>query len=114
MSRAAVYVLRQPPKRAARFGNGLRTDLPFRHWSLTPPKRGLYVRDWRGTDVLPESERCLSMDLWEPLPPGDEMGPGLWYVWPGWNDASVAALPWRKPMPAEVRRFLADNPEARP
>ena len=86
---------------------------PLKHWSTTPKKRGLYVRDWRGTDVIPESDRRLCIDLWEPLPPGDEMGKGLWYVWPDWNDASRDKLPWREATRAEKATFLRENPRAR-
>jgi hypothetical protein len=71
------------------------SSLPFRHPSVLPPRRGLYVRDWRGTDVLPASDRALSIDLWEPS--DDPMlAPGCWYVSPGWNDASEQRLPWRE------------------
>lgn len=87
--------------------------LPFKHPSVTPAKRGLYVRDWRGTKIQPASDRQLCIDLWEPLPPGDPMGPGIWYVWPGWNDASETRLPWRAATRSEKARFYAKNPEAR-
>ncbi len=90
----------------------LNPKLRLKHWSVRPRKRGLYVRDWRGTDVLPETDRRLSIDLWMPLPPGDAMGPGMWYVWPDWNDASRAELPWRKATRAEKAAFLRENPGA--
>lgn len=89
--------------------------LPFRHPSTTPPKRGLYVRDWRGTKIQPAFERVLAIDLWEPVnDPRNILHPGVWYVWPGWNDASEQRLPWRKPTRTERAKFLARNPEARP
>lgn len=81
----------------------LREDLPFKHPSLFPPARGLYVRDWRGAPIYPESERVLSVDLWEPLPEGDAYGPGFWYVMPGINDASFMHLPWRALTDSERR-----------
>jgi hypothetical protein len=86
---------------------------PLKHWSTTPKKRGLYVRDWRGTKVQPESDRRLTIDLWHPLPLGDEYWPGFWYVWPGWNDASYERLPWRAATRAEKATFLRENPGAR-
>lgn len=86
---------------------------PFKHPSTTPAKRGLYVRDWRGTDVEPESERRLAIDLWEPVPDHrDILFPGVWYVYPGPNDATEQHLPWRKPTRAELAEFLRDNPGA--
>lgn len=85
---------------------------PLKHWSVLPRKRGLYVRDWRGTNVLPEGDRALSIDLWIPVPHGDELAPGIWYVWPGWNDATHQSLPWRAATRAEKTTFLRDNPEA--
>lgn len=91
----------------------LSTKLPLKHPSLTPKKRGLYVRDWRGTDILPASDRVLSVDLWEPIKPPDPMAPGLWFVWPGWNDASRERLPWREATRAEKAEFLRENPLAR-
>lgn len=61
-----------------------------------PKRRGLYERDWRETDILPEEDRCIHMDLWEPVRnPRDILYPGVWYVSPGWNDASRQNLPWR-------------------
>lgn len=86
-----------------------RKPRPFKHPSTTPNKRGLYVRDWRGTTVLPEHDRTLSVDLWEPLPVGDVLAPGVWYVWPGWNDASYQQLPWREATEAEKERFLLES-----
>jgi hypothetical protein len=89
--------------------------LPFKHPSISPEKRGLYVRDWRGTRVVPVNERRLSIDLWEPAPkPDDILHPGVWYVWPGWNDATEQRLPWRPVTKAERAAFLRENPNARP
>ena len=91
----------------------MNTKRPFKHPSTTPAKRGLCVRDWRGTDVEPASERCLAIDLWEPIKdPRDILFPGVWYVWPGWNDASEQRLPWRPATRHERMHFLARNPEA--
>ena len=74
----------------------LDAGLPLRHPSVLPPQRDLYVRDWRGTNILPESERTLCVDAWEPVPRrGDILYPGVWYVLPEINDASVQRLPWR-------------------
>ena len=89
------------------------TKRPFKHPSTLPKRRGLYVRDWRGTKVLPVQERRLTVDLWEPVPAGDSLWPGVWYVWPGWNDASEERLPWRDATRAEKRTFLSDNPGAK-
>lgn len=61
-----------------------------------PLRRGLYERDWRHTNILPEEERAISLDHWEPVPnPADSLYPGIWYVQPGWNDATIQQLPWR-------------------
>ena len=87
---------------------------PFKHPSITPAKRGLYVRDWRGTKILPESDRRLSIDLWEPVPVGDILSPGVWYVWPEWNDASEQRLPWRPVTKGERAAFLREHPGAKP
>jgi hypothetical protein len=85
--------------------------LPFRHPSLIPPGRGLYVRDWRGTDIEPESDRALHIDLWEPVPDRRSiLYPGVWYVAPSWNDATCKLLPWRYPTPAELAAFQAEHP----
>jgi hypothetical protein len=88
-------------------------SMPFKHPSIVPKERGLYVRDWRGSGVLPRQDRALWIDLWEPVDLGDELYPGLWYVFPGVNDASEQALPWRTPTAAELFVFLERNPEAR-
>jgi hypothetical protein len=85
------------------------TKRPFKHPRTLPKRRGLYVRDWRGTDVLPEHDRRLTMDLWMPVPAGDSLWPGVWYVWPGWNEASEGRLPWREATRAEKATFLNDN-----
>ena len=92
----------------------MKRDRPFKHPSTTPAKRGLYVRDWRGTKILPERDRRLSIDLWEPVPVGDILFPGVWYVWPGWNDASEQRLPWRPVTRAERAAFLREHPGAKP
>lgn len=81
---------------------------PFKHPSTTPPERGLYARDWRGTDVLPVSERRVCIDLWEPSD-DPELAPGCWYVTPGWNDATEQRLPWRAPSRAELLLFAMAN-----
>ena len=92
----------------------LNTKRPFKHPNVLPPKRGLYVRDWRGTDILPEHERALTIDLWEPAPdPGDILYPGVWYVYPGPNDASRPRLPWREPTITERMAWFKRYPEAR-
>jgi hypothetical protein len=88
---------------------------PFKHPSTTPAKRGLYVRDWRGTSILPESDCRLSIDLWEPVrDPKDILYPGVWYVWPNWNDANEQRLPWRAVTKAERAAFLREHPNALP
>ena len=70
---------------------------PFKHPSVVPQHRGIYLRDWRGTRVLPETERRLSVDLWEPVEDrADSLYPGVWYFTPGWNDATDQRLPWRE------------------
>ncbi len=97
--------------------NSITLNRPLKHWNITPKKRGLYVRDWRGTKILPKCERRLTLDLWEPLPPGDEFGPGFWYVWSdmlsGWNDASHDCLPWREATRAEKEAFFRNKPVAK-
>lgn len=61
-----------------------------------PIRRGLYERDWTNTDILPVEDRRIHLDLWEPvLNKLDILYPGVWYVSPGWNDASWQNLPWR-------------------
>jgi hypothetical protein len=61
-----------------------------------PTRRGLYERDWRGTDILPEEDRRIMLDMWEPVRnPRDILYPGVWYVLPEYNDASRQHLPWR-------------------
>lgn len=87
--------------------------IPLKHPSIIPKERGLYVRDWRGTSITPESERILSLDWWEPVPGDPLIGPGLWFVWPGWNDASVDRLPWREATEIERDVFFKQNPGAR-
>lgn len=90
----------------------LSVSRPFKHPQVLPTRSGLYVRDWRGTDIQPASERRLSVDLWLSLPARDPNGPGWWYVWPGWNDASRERLPWRAPTRSEKAEFLRENPGA--
>lgn len=64
--------------------------------STHPLRRGLYERDWTNTDILPEEDRCVSMDFWEPVTNRrDILYPGVWYVLPEYNDASRQHLPWR-------------------
>ena len=92
----------------------LNPALRFRHPSVTPPRKGLYVRDWRGTKVLPEWDRTLCVDLW--IPERDQRSilfPGVWYVYPGVNDASVQKLPWRELTLNERLWFYNEQPEAR-
>jgi len=61
-----------------------------------PTRRGLYERDWRGTDILPEEDRRIMLDEWIPVSnPRDILYPGVWYVLPNYNDASRQNLPWR-------------------
>ena len=61
-----------------------------------PTRRGLYERDWRGTDVLPEEDRRITLDFLEPvMNPRDALYPGIWYVLPEYNEASRESLPWR-------------------
>lgn len=91
----------------------LSTKPPFKHPSIYPKKDGLYVRDWRGTEILPATERKLHLDMWQNLPKGDIYGPGFWYVWPDWNDASEESLPWREATRAEKYSFYKNNPKAR-
>ena len=92
----------------------IRTHYPFKHPSVLPPRRGLYVRDWRGTKVLPVSDRALAIDLWWPEPnPKDILHPGVWYVYPNVNDASEQRLPWREPTIAERSWWFQRYPEAR-
>lgn len=79
----------------------------WKHPSTNPPVRGLYARDWRGTDVLPESDRAVMLDLWEPAPHCPVLKPGVWYVAPRWNDASRQRLPWREASAAELQAFAA-------
>lgn len=64
--------------------------------NTTPKRRGLYERDWTDTGILPVEDRRIHMDLWELVPnKRDILYPGVWYVEPGWNDASRQNLPWR-------------------
>ncbi len=87
--------------------------MAFKHPSVTPKARGLYMRDWRGTDVRPEHERALCVDAWEPVTdPRDILFPGVWYVFPDLNDASEQRLPWREPTPFELQACLWRHPEA--
>ena len=87
---------------------------PFKHPSVTPKKRGLYQRDWRGTSIEPEHERELTLDLWEPISdPRDILYPGVWYVYPGINDAIEQRLPWREPTPTDRAAWYRRHPEAR-
>jgi hypothetical protein len=87
--------------------------VPFKHPSVTPKARGLYLRDWRGTGVLPEHERTLHVDAWEPVTdPRDILHPGVWYAFPGLNDATEQALPWREPTSFELQACLWKYPEA--
>lgn len=86
--------------------------LPFKHPSTTPKALGVYVRDWRGTAIMPRSDRNFSFDLFVPVPRGEELAPGVWYVLPNWNDASEQALPWRPMSPGESVAFTLFNPEA--
>lgn len=61
-----------------------------------PVRRGLYERDWTNTDILPAEDRRIHMDLWDPVSDTrDPLCPGIWYVQPGWNDATWQRLPWR-------------------
>lgn len=61
-----------------------------------PVQRGLYERDWSGTDILPVEDRRIHIDLWEPVTDTrSTLYPGVWYVDPGWNDATHQHLPWR-------------------
>ena len=84
----------------------LDAGLPLRHPSVLPTQSDLYVRDWRGTNILPESERMLCEDAWEPAPQrGDILDPGVWYVLPAINDASIQRLPWR-PLTARERAWV--------
>ena len=88
--------------------------LPFKHPSVTPTKRGLYVRDWRGTSIEPAHERIVTLDAWEPVPDRrDILYPGVWYSFPGPNDSSRQALPWRAPTEFELNLHLFQYPEAR-
>jgi hypothetical protein len=87
---------------------------PFKHPSVTPKKRGLYIRDWRGTHIEPAKERILRLDAWEPVNDrSDILFPGVWYVFPGLNDASHQALPWREPTDYELTWHVAKYHEAR-
>jgi hypothetical protein len=88
--------------------------LPFKHPSITPKTRGLYLRDWRGTQIQPEHERALHVDAWEPVSaPQDICYPGVWYVFPNINDASEQSLPWREPTHYELQVWFWKHPEAR-
>lgn len=83
---------------------------PFKHQSTTPKASGFYIRDWRGTDILPVSDRALSLDRWDMWPSQEERtkyGPGLWFVAPDWNDASYQHLPWREPTESELKYFFS-------
>jgi hypothetical protein len=42
----------------------------------------------------------------------DILFPGVWYAFPGLNDASEQALPWREPTPYERQACLWAHPEA--
>ncbi len=39
--------------------------------------------------------------------------PGVWYVFPGINDASEQVLPWRVPTRTELAKWMARYPEAK-
>jgi len=87
--------------------------LHFKHPNTTPGVRGLYVRDWRGTKIEPAHERTLCVDAWEPVAdPKDILFPGVWYVFPGINDASEQRLPWREAADDEIRACLWRYPDA--
>lgn len=77
-----------------------------------PARAGLYERDHRRCAYPDRRERVISLDQWLPVPVGDSLWPGVWYVrgaayW--WtnpftgerklmdniNDASHQNLPWR-------------------
>ena len=57
----------------------------------THPKwRGLYERDWRGTDILPVEDRQVILDYWIPAPnPKDSLYPGVWFIPPEWTESTV-------------------------
>ena len=62
-----------------------------------PARRGWYERDhrqcWR---YINPDDRRIQLDLWEPVPKGHDLYPGVWYVQDGGlNDASHQNLPWR-------------------
>lgn len=80
---------------------------PLRHWSTTPTKTDLYVRDWRGTSV---AVRELGLHVDKFMVVGDRrsiLWPGVWYVQPDWNDASYQRLPWRPITPQERERLCS-------
>jgi hypothetical protein len=78
-----------------------------------PAREGWYERDHRQCDYPGRRERVISLDQWTPVPIGDSLYPGVWYVRSGpaylWknpitgeskmldniNDASHQYLPWR-------------------
>lgn len=90
------------------------TTLALKHPSVLPSNRGLYVRDWRGvTELLNDSDRCLSVDCWEPVRNRrDILHPGVWWVLPGLNDASQDRLPWRPATPRECYETCKRFPDA--
>jgi len=86
---------------------------PWFPGSVVPARRGWYERDHRRCYAYDNpKDRRISLDLWEPVPDGDSLYPGVWYVqeermWfvnvftgeekllDGINDASHQQLPWR-------------------
>lgn len=60
-----------------------------------PIRAGLYERDWRNTDLLPEEDRRVWLDEWYPVKNKKSiLYPGLWYT-DERNEASWQKLPWR-------------------
>lgn len=62
-----------------------------------PARRGWYERDHRKCwKYINPDDRRIQLDLWEPVPKGHDLYPGVWYVQDGGlNDASNQNLPWR-------------------